>query len=246
MWRNFLALKPVNNETFYREVDEELRREQLSGWWKRYGKLVILGIVLLLAAIAGAIWWHNRQLEKAGERGEQLIQVFDQIQAGRTQGVDAKLDELAKEGSPGYRAAALLTKADVAIQAGNEAAAVAAFKSVAEDGDLPEPYRNLALVRQTSIEFDRLPPQEVIRRLEPLAQPGNAWFGSAGEMVAIAYLKQRQPQRAAPIFAAISKDQTVPETMRSRAVQMAGALGIDAVSDAPAANAGGAAKEANQ
>lgn len=236
-----MAIKPQDpkaHESFFREVDEELRLERFSGFWRRYGRWMLVGLLLVLAAIAAFIWWQGKQEQEAGERGERLVQIFRDIQAGRTQGVDARLDTLAKEGSPGYRAAALLTKADLAVQSGNEAAAVAGFKSVAEDGDLPEPYRNLGLIRQTAMEFDRLPPQEVIRRLQPLAQPGNPWFGSAGEMVAVAHLKADQPQRAAPIFAAISKDQTVPESLRSRAVQMAGALGVDAVVEAPAANAG--------
>ncbi|HEY0626232.1 MAG TPA: tetratricopeptide repeat protein [Allosphingosinicella sp.] len=241
-----MAIKPKDNEAFYREVDEELRKEQLTSWWTRYGKLAIAGIVLLLAAIGGAIWWQEQRQAKAGERSEQILKTFDDVQAGRTKGVEARLDTIAKEGSDGHRAAALMTKAAVFVQNNNQGAAIAAYKQVAEDGDLPEPYRNAALIRQTQLEYDRLPPQQVIQRLQPLAQAGNPWFGTAGEMVAIAYLKANQPQRAAPIFAAIAKEQGVPETTRSRAVQMAGALGVDAVVEAPAAEAApGAAKEAN-
>lgn len=239
-----MAIKPKDNESFYREVDEELRKEKMTGWWQRYGKLAIAAAVLLLAGIAGAIWWNNDQARKAGERGERLTQVFQDVQAGKAKGSDPRLDALAAEGSPGYRAAALLTKAALALEANNPTGAIAAFKTVAEDGDLPEPYRNLALIRQTALEFDTLPPATVVQRLRLLAMPGNPWFGSAGEMVAVAHLKQNQPQRAAPIFAAIAKDENVPETMRSRAVQMAGALGVDAVTDAAASGANaGAAKD---
>ena len=241
-----MAIKPADNEAFYREVDEELRKEQLTSWWTRYGKLAIVGIVLLLAAIGGAIWWQHQQRAEAGERAEQLTKIFEDIQSGQTKGVEARLDTLANSGSEGYRAAALMTKGALAIQNNKEAEAIAAYKAVAEDADLPEPYRNVALIRQTAIEFDRLPPQTVIQRLQPLAVAGNPWFGTAGEMVAVAHLKANQPQRAAQIFAAIARDQSVPETTLSRAVQMAGALGVDAVQEAPAAKAGeGAAKEAN-
>ena len=238
-----MAIKPVANDSFYREVDEELRREQLSGWWKRYGWLAVAGVVLLFAAIAGLIWWQSEKERRAGEHAEALLKVFEDVQAGRTQGADVQLDKLAEDGSDGYRAAALLTKADVALAANKEAVAVAGFKSVAEDGDLPDPYRNLALIRQTAVEYDKLPPAAVIERLRPLAQPGSPFFGSAGEMTAIAYLKLGKPQQAAPIFAAMAKDQTLPESMRARAVQMAGALGVDTVVEAPAA---GAAKENTQ
>jgi hypothetical protein len=242
-----LAIKPKDNETFYREVDEELRKEQLSTFWKRYGLIVIGAVVLLLAAIGGYIWWQNRQEVKAGERGEALVAVLDEIQAGKAKEAAPKLDPIAQEGGPGYRAAALLTKADIALQQGNAQAAVATFKQVAEDEDLAQPYRQLALIRQTTAEYDRIPPAEVIRRLQPLAQAGNPWFGSAGELVALAYLKQKQPARAAPIFAALAKDESLPSSIRSRALQMAGALGVDAVSDAAGAPKGAAAtKEVTQ
>jgi hypothetical protein len=240
-----LAIKPVSNETFYREVDEELRRDQLSSMWKRYGWYFVGGIVLLLAGIGGFIWWQNQKQVRAGEHGETLTSVFQDVQAGKANTAAPRLDQLAKEGSPGYRAAALLTKADIAIQNGNDAAAIAAFKAVAEDDGLAEPYRNLALIRQTTIEFDSLAPAAVIQRLQPFAQAGNPWFGSAGELVGLAYLKQQQPDRAARIFAAMAGDRSLPASLRSRAVQMAGALGVDATQDAAGTDAA-ATKEASK
>ncbi len=239
-----MAIKPADNETFYREVDEELRREQMTHAWRRYGPLAVVAVILLLAAIGGWIWWEQQKAVKAGEQGETLNAVFDDVQAGKLDSVTPRLDQLAKDGAPGYRAAALLTKADLAIQTGNDSAAIAAFKTIAADESLAQPYRDLALARQTALEFDTLAPAAVIARLKPLAVAGNPWFGSAGEMVALAHIKAGQPKLAAPLFAAMAKDQGVPQSIRSRAVQMAGALGTDAVQQAsgPAA----ATKEVTQ
>jgi hypothetical protein len=86
-------------------------------------------------------------------------------------------------------------------------------------------------VRSTALEFDTLRPQAVIDRLKPFAVAGNPWFGSAGEMSAMAYLKLGRKQEAARIFAAMAKDQKVPESIRTRSVQMAGSLGVDALPD---------------
>lgn len=242
-----MAIKPKDNEAFYREVDEELRKEQLTSYWQRYAWAIIAGIILLLAAIGGFIWWQNQQQAEAGRHGEMLLETFEDLQANKVENVDQRLNQLIEEGSPGYRAAALLTKANMAVEKGDEAAATAIFKSIAEDGEFADPYRNLALIRQTALEYDSLQPQAVIDRLKPLAQAGNPWFGSAGEMVAIAYLKLNKPELAAPIFAALAKEEALPETIRSRAVQMAGALGVDAVEEAPAlAEQAGATKETSQ
>jgi hypothetical protein len=237
-----LAIKPRDNETFYREVDEELRRDQLAGMWSRYGWTIALGIMLLLAAIGGAIYWQHRRDVRASEQGERFIALLRDAGAGKAKEVAPKLDGIAAESGPGYRAAALLTKADLAIQAGDDATAAAAYKTVAEDGDMAQAYRDLATIRQTAVEFDKLPPATVIARLQPLAVAGKPWFGSASEMVALAQLKAKRPDLAGPIFAALSKDETLPESLRSRAMQMAGALGFDAV-PADAAEGPAATKE---
>ena len=231
-----MALKPADNESFYREVDEELRRDQMKSYWERYGKLVIAGIVLVLAAIGGFIWWQNQKVVKAGEQGEQLIAAFEDISARRKAAAVGKLDALAKSGSEGHRAAALLTKADLAIEGGDLKGAAATFKQIADDSSLAQPYRDVALIRMTAIELDTLPPQAVVDRLKGLAVAGNPWFGSAGEMVAISYLRMNKPQQAGALFAAMAKDKRLPDTLRSRATQMAGSLGVDAVQEAADAN----------
>jgi hypothetical protein len=227
-----LALKPIDNETFYREVDEELRRDQLKTYWERFGKLAIAAVVLFIAAIGGVIWWQNHKEVVAGDRGAQLVGAFDDIAGGNKAAAVPKLDQLAKSGPDGYRAAALLTKADLAIEAGKLDEAAGQMKAIAGDSKLPQEYRDLATVRATALQFDRLKPQAVVDRLKPLAVAGNPWFGSAGEMVAIAYLKLNRPQDAARLYSAMARDKQVPESIRSRSVQMAGSLGVDAVQPA--------------
>ena len=224
-----MAIKPADNESFYREVDEELRRDQMRSWWSRFGKFVILGVILLLAAIGGFIWWQNHKQEKAGEQGEAMIAALEDLQAGNEAAAQPKLDTLAKSELPGYRAAALFTKAGLRIGADDLPGAAALYKQIADDESFAKPYRDAALVRMTTVELDKLPPQAVVDRLKALAVPESPWFGSAGEMVAISYLKLNKPQEAARIFAAIAKDEEVPDSIRNRARQMAGSLGVDAI-----------------
>lgn len=56
-------------------------------------------------------------------------------------------------------------------------------------------------------------------------------------MVAIAYLRQNKLPQAGQTFRLIAQTEGVPQTVRARAVQMAGSLGVDAVdAAAPAAS----------
>ena len=50
----------------------------------------------------------------------------------------------------------------------------------------------------------------------------------------MAQLKQGKQQEAGRLFAAIAKDEDVPESIRGRTRQMAGLLGVDAITDVDA------------
>jgi hypothetical protein len=71
-------------------------------------------------------------------------------------------------------------------------------------------------------------PEDVIARLQPFVKPGEPWFGTAGEMTAVALMKQGKSRDAGNLFAAIARDKHAPESLRARAVQIASTLGVDA------------------
>ncbi|MGY4398265.1 hypothetical protein ACVWZA_003471 [Sphingomonas sp. UYAg733] len=222
-----MAVPPNTDEAFLREVDEELRRDQLASYWTRYGRWLIVVIVLGLAAFGGFLYWQHHSAEVAGKQGEQLQALVDD--AG-TKPADPKvLQELAGSNVDGYQAIARFAQADSLLDKQDVKGAAAKFAEIAADAALAQPFRDLALIRQTSAEFDTLKPDVIVNRLRPLAVKGNPWFGSAGELVAAAYLRMNRPDLAGPLFGQIAREETVPATLRQRAVQMAGVLGIDAV-----------------
>jgi hypothetical protein len=222
-----LAQPPDITDTFVREVDENLRRDQLRDFFKAYGNWLIAGVVLFLAASGGLIWWHQHQVQKAEGQIEQLSGVYTDIGAGKIAQSQQTLDKLSDSGSKAVRASARFARAALAIQQGDLKTAIATYKSLADDSGLPQPYRDAALVRQTALEFDQIQPQEVISRLQPLAKPGEPWFGSAGEMTALALAKQGKRAEAGQLFAMIAKDNTVPSSIRDRATQLAASFGVD-------------------
>ena len=221
----------AQQDVFMREVDEALREDQLKSALTRYGVLAGVAVVVLLASLGGWLWWREHQQAVAGEQGEKYMVALDQVEAGQLAPAVAALTPLASNGPAGTRAAALLMQAGIAAEQGRRAEAATLYNRVAADSAMPQPYRDLATIRDVAINFDSLAPGVVIARLKPLAVPGNAWFGSAGELVAAAYLKQGKNDLAGPLFAQIAKDPNVPETIRTRTRQMSGLLGVDAIVD---------------
>lgn len=221
--------KDSETKLFMREVDEALREDQLMIFLQKYG-LVIVGVIVLgLAAFGGWLVYQNSLEEAAGVKSEEFISALDAEKRGNIDGAITALQSLKEAEQPGYRALARVGEAGLLAQQGKAAESQKSFAAIAADESLPKEFRDLALVRQTLAEFDTLPPAKVIERLKPLAVPGSPYFSSAGEMVAIAHLKMDKPDLAGPIFAELAKDKSAPPTMRDRAGQMAGLLGIDTV-----------------
>ena len=228
-----MAQPPDITDTFVREVDENLRRDRMNELAKKYSGWITAVLILFLGAVGGFIYWQNHRVEQSGKQVEQLSQVFADVGSGKTSAAPKQLDELANSGSKAVRASALFTRAALALQQNDVKLATAKYREIAGDDGLPKPYRDAALIRQTALEFDSLKPEEVIARLKPLAEPGNPWFGSAGEMTAMALIKQGKKGEAGQLFARIARDKQVPETLRARSVQIASTLGVDASSAFP-------------
>lgn len=244
-----MALTPTDkragsDEAFLREVDDAVRASDLTSFWTRYGRWLLAAIVAALLAFGGWIVYQNQQQAAADRQGEEFVDAMDKLRAGQEKEARAKLATLAKAEQPGYRAMAQLVEANLLGEDGKTKVAIAIYAKVAGDGSLPQTFRDLALIRQTSAEFDSLPPQKVVDRLKTLSTPGHAWFGSAGELTALAYLKMGKDNLAGPIFAQIAKQDGLPQSLRSRAQQMAGALGVDTVQVDEKRNAATTAAEA--
>ena len=230
--------KAAEQDVFFREVDEAVRQDQMSNFMKRYG--VPLGALVLvgLLGFGGYLWWDHSHKAAIGLHGEEFTKAIDQLQAGNTDAAKKQLDLVAKDAPDGSGASAKLMLAGMALEKGQREDAVKGFAAIAADETAPKPLRDLATIREMTANFDYVPPQQVIDRLKPLATPGNPWFGSAGEMVGMAYLKQGKRDLAGPLFAAISRDKDSPESLRRRARQLAGLLGVDAIDDVAQAAAG--------
>ena len=223
--------KSAEQDVFLREVDDALRQDQVANVFKRYGLPIGAAVAAGLLALAGYLWGDASHNDAAGEHGEKFIVALDQIEGGHADVGDKQLAAIAADAGDGSAAAAKLMRAGIALQKDKQGDAVKLFAEVAADKDAPQPFRDLATIREVSLRFDTLPPQQVVDRLKGLAVPGNPWFGSAGELVGVAYLKQGRPDLAGPLFAAISRDKDAPETLRRRSRQMAGLLGVDAIDD---------------
>ena len=228
-----MAQPPDSSETFVREVEENLRRDQLRDFSKKYAGWMIAAIVLFLAGAGGWIFWQDYCARQSEQAVEELAKVFADSGKPGAVNVTQRIDALSKDQDKAVRASAMFASAAQALQGGDAKAARAQYLRIAGDDSLPQPFRDLALIRQTTLEFDGLKPDQVIARMQPLVKPGGPWFGSAGELTAIALINQGKKAQAGQLLVQISKDPQAPGALRARVAQLATTLGVDLSSPTP-------------
>lgn len=221
-----MAKTPAQNDALMREINEAVRRDEMEAFARRWGMLVLAVIVAALLGLGGWLYWQHVQTQRAEADGERYATLLASAGSGKLD--TPALEALKTSSNEGYAGGAALIEAASLSERGDRAGAIAAYGRIAANADLAAPYRDLALIRQVTLEFDKLPPQQVVDRLKPLAEAGGPWFGSAGELVALAYLKLNKPDLAGALYAALAKDAGVPRSIQTRAVQMASLLGVDA------------------
>lgn len=210
-----------------KEVDEELRQEQLETLWKRYGSLMIGAAVAVVLAVAGTQGWTTWQANQRQESGAKFTEASQLLQQGATDKAAEALTKLTAEGTAGYRVLAELQLGDVKQQAGDLAGAAAIYEKVAA-GNADAVYRDLATLKAAYLKLDIGDAAQVEKMVERLAVESSAWRHSAREVQALAALKRGESDKAAELFRKIADDPASPQGVRARAAEMLAAVGTRA------------------
>jgi hypothetical protein len=222
---------PAEDDILIREIDEAVRQDDALEFMRNHGVKLLGVIIALIAALGGYMLWDNYRERGLEEQSETLIAALDAANQRDFKGAGDKVAPLLDDGSAGARTAARMLQAAAALEQGEVDKASGLYQQVVDDADAPPALRDLAKIRDVAARYDSMKPADVIARLGSLAKPDSPWFGSAGELVAMAHLENGNRAEAGKLFAQIAKDEEQPESLRSRARQMAGLLGVDAIVD---------------
>src|SRR5258706_11880674 len=89
-------------DPLFRELDEEMRREQITKLWNEYGTYLIIAVVLLLVTILGYELWAARRAADAHAARARYQSVLELINQGKSDEAQQELRAIAGRGPPGY------------------------------------------------------------------------------------------------------------------------------------------------
>lgn len=210
----------MSDDSFIREVNEELRQDQARALWDRYGAILIGIAVAIVLATASYVAWDYWNRSRANKSGDDFSQALALANQGKADEALAAMQALEKDGYGAYPLLARMRAATLLIERGDFSGAVAAFDAVANDGSIPASIRDIARLRAGLVLVDHGTYADVSRRVELLATDTNPMRHLAREALGLSAWKEGRMTDAQKLFEQISSDGQAPRNARERAALM--------------------------
>ncbi|WP_299144835.1 tetratricopeptide repeat protein [uncultured Tateyamaria sp.] len=210
-----------DTDSFIEEVTDEVRRDRLYGYLKRYGWIVALVIVGIVGA-AGYTEYRRAQAEgKAQALGDAMLAALSQDER------DARAEALAGVSAESAEGAAVLAfmTAGAQADAGDTEAAAQTLSALTLNADIPLIYRQVATFKTLMLDA---PNQDAATRragFETLAVPGVPLRLLAEEQLALLDIEAGDSDGAIARFQMILDDAEATPGLQRRALQAMVALG---------------------
>lgn len=204
------------NDSFIREVNEELRSDQMRAVWTQYGLMIVaiaVAIVIGTAGYRGYVYWSGVQASASGDR---FLTAMKLAADNKTDEALAAFTQLEKDGYGSYPVLARMRAATLKA-ATDPKTAVAELEAVANDAKVPDAVRDVARLRAGWLLIDTAPYADVSKQVEVLTDPQNPMRHSAREALGLSAFRNGDVQQAQTWFQAIANDQQTPVNVGNRA-----------------------------
>jgi len=207
----------MSDDSFIREVEDELRSDKLNTFWSKYKFLVIGGAAAIVLGTAGKQGWDYWQNSVAASSGDRFIEAITLSGEGKHDEAIVALEALSGDGSGQYPALAKIRLAAEYAKSGEPEKAVEAFDAIAGDASFDESLRSVARLRSGLLLVDHGSYQEVSDRLLSMADTGKSFRHSAREGLGLAAWKAKDYKQSLIWFEAITNDSQAPAGVQERA-----------------------------
>ena len=208
--------EPVVEDSFIREINEELKNENIKKLWDKYGLHLIVALVVILTLTVSFETIKNWRIKKFEEASNAYAYALALQSMDR---LDESLNVLQKlgEGNGVYADLAQMQTANILLEQGKNDEALGLLQKIIDDNDSLPQIRDIAVIKLASYKVDTAPADEVRALLQPLMQENSSWKNLAKEIAASLALKEKNEAEAQRLFNEIIADPQASEAARSRA-----------------------------
>ncbi|HEY7747871.1 MAG TPA: tetratricopeptide repeat protein [Aestuariivirgaceae bacterium] len=210
----------LSDDSLYREVDEEVRRQKIQDLWKRWGNLFLALCIAVITVVAAYKAWQFWQLKKAEEAARSYFAAVELTAAGKADEAMKKFAEVAAGSHKGYKYLAELNMAARLAATGKKDQAIKEYDEIAATSSVDPNLRAAARIRAAYLLVDTAPHEEIVKRVADLNQPDNIWRNHAREVLALSAYRANDYTETDRLMNEVVLDAEAPEGLRQRAQVM--------------------------
>ena len=174
----------MSEESLFREVDEEVRRDEIENIWNKYGSWILalcLGVIFAVGGFKGWQYWQKQQAEAGGSAYFQAIKLATD---GKTQEAEKAFTAL-NDSHVGYAVLASFKQAALMADAGKTKDAIATYDKIAVSKAAQPTLKQLAQIKAAYLLADTASLKDMQSRLAAFNNATSPWRNAARELIAI-------------------------------------------------------------
>lgn len=216
------------------ETEEELRTDKWVSIVKKsapWAALVLGGALAIALGVWGWQSWQDNTAAKASETYQAAIEATGKNDLGLAR---TRFEEIAKSGTPAYKALALMQLAGMNLKDGKTEEAINGLDAAAKAAPSPI-IADLAALKAAYLAMDKASLDDIKKRLEPLAKDDRPYAPLAKEALAVAKMQNGDLKGARADLQVLALTLGTPEGVKQRAQEFTLAIDSGAVPTAKSA-----------
>ena len=214
-----------NFEQFIQEVESDLRQEKFEHLWKKYGKAVTAGFVVIIALSGAFNLWQHYQTKQRDTLSQQFISAQSLMFNKNIGDALSAMEGISKASHRTYSTLAKFNMAAILRQETGHKdldRVEKIYKDLMNNG-AEHMFRELATVLFVSLRLDRMKDgseeeiQKLLKLVEPCLKKGAPYRHLALELRGMIELLQKNYEKATETFVTIAQDEKAPKDLRLRA-----------------------------
>lgn len=234
-----------NDDSLFREIKEEIRREQMERIWKRYSGLILGAATLIVLGVAGYQYWETHRVATEEAAGAKFAAAETLSDDKKKDEADKAFQSIADGGPAGYAALAKLRLAGAEVKEGKTTDAIATYDALAKQPGADRLLKSFAELQAASLRMADADYTEIQNRLTPLMGDGEPFANTAREFLGIAAYKAKKYDEARKYLEPLLIDPNASADLQERVKIIMGEIAaaeVAAKNPAPAAAAAPAAE----
>ena len=214
-------------DALIREVNDDLREEQMMKLWKAIGPYVIGTAVLIVAIVAGYQGWKQYDITTRANEGDGFYTASLLARSGKTEEAIKAFGQLSIDARSGYGTLAQFQQAALMAAQGDTIGAVALYQQIATANVGDVAMSGLANVLGSMLEINAggYDAANLTQRLEAISGDSHPYRYSARELLGLIAMEAGDTPKAIESFKQLATDTTTPRGIRDRASNLIQYLG---------------------